>query len=175
MPGTPLTPPTRKTARFIAAESAQSGLKLADDGKLPELRLKEPGEKRVKQSGQSGMNPAILFGAIAFSVIITLILVFLPTGPDTPGRGSEKQQARREIEENYFAGMDKEGRLEPYQILLREALLARSKGNFTEERRSYRKVLDMLHAERGKFDKGLTGSPKRDEDLEKLINTLLSE
>jgi hypothetical protein len=33
----------------------------------------------------------------------------------------------------------------------------------------------MLHAERGKFDKGLTGSPKSDETLEKHITTLLSD
>jgi hypothetical protein len=170
-----LTSPTRKTARFIAAESAQSGLKLAEDGKLPELRLKEPGEKSVKQAGPGGVNPAILFGAIAFSVLASVALVFLPGESANQGSGAEKQKARKEIEENYFAGMDKEARIEPYQILLREALLARSRGDFKQERRSYRKVLDMLHAERGKFDKGLTGSPARDETLKKLITTLLSD
>ena len=175
MPGLPLTSPTRKTARFIAAESAQSGLKLAEDGKLPELRLKEPGEKSAKQAGPGGVNPALLFGAIAFSVIASVALVFLPSESTDEGKGAEKQQARKEIEENYFAGMDKEARLEPYQILLREAPLARSRGDFKQERRSYRKVLDMLRTERGKFDKGLTGSPARDETLEKLITTLLSE
>jgi hypothetical protein len=170
-----LASPTRRTARFIAAESAQSGLKLAEDGKLPELRLKEPGEKSVKQVGSGGMNPVLLFGAILFSVIVSVVLVFLPTKSANQGKGAEKQHARREIEENYFAGMDKEARLEPYQILLREAMLARSRGDFNKERRSYRKVLDMLRTERGKFDKGLTGSPKRDDHLEELITTLLSD
>ena len=121
------------------------------------------------------MNPVLLIGAILFSVIASVVLVFLPGESANQGKGAEKQHARREIEENYFAGMDKEARLEPYQILLREAILARSRGDFKQERRSYRKVLDMLRAERGKFDKGLTGSPKRDEDLEKLITTLLSD
>jgi hypothetical protein len=171
----PVSAPLPKTAKFIATEAAQSGLKLADDGKLPSLRLKEAGQVETKEAGSKGVNPLLLFGALAFSLVATVILVFLPTESDVPGRATEKQAARREIEENYISGMDKEASLAPYQIHLREALQARSRRDFTEERRRYRRVLDMLRAERGKFDRGLTGSPTRDETLEKLITTLLSD
>jgi hypothetical protein len=172
----PASPALRKTAKFIATEAAQSGLKLAEDGKLPSLRLKEAGgQAEKKDAGSSGVNPLLLFGALAFSLVATVVLVFLPTEPEAPGRATEKQAARREIEENYIAGMDKEAALAPYQIRLREALQARSRRDFAEERRQYRRVLDMLRAERGKFDRGLTGSPAKDETLEKLITTLLSD
>lgn len=168
--------PPRKVARFIATEAAQSGLKLAEDGKLPGLRLKESGEAQSKQGGSGGVNPLLLFGALAFSIVTTVILVFLPTESDTPARSDAKIQARQEIQENYIASMDKDAALEPYQILLRNALQARSRRDYQEERRYYRRVLDMLRIERtGRFEKGLTGSPAKDETLEKLITTLLSD
>lgn len=179
-PGTrPLTAPPappKKVARFIATEAAQSGLKLAEDGKLPSLQLKEPGESKAKQGGSGGVNPLLLFGALAFSIVTSVILVFLPTESETPVRSDAKKQARLEIQENYIAGMDKDAALESYQVLLRGALQARSRRDYPEERRCYRRVLDMLRTERtGRFEKGLTGSPTRDETLEKLITTLLSD
>jgi len=174
-PVAPLAPPSRKTARFIATETAQSGLKLAEDGKLPTLRLKEPGQEEVKQAGSSGAHPLLLFMALAFSAITTVVLLLIPSESDSPGRTGEKQAARREIEESYISGMDKEAELAPYQLHLREALQAHARRDFAEERRRYRRVLDMLRAERGKFDRGLTGSPAKDETLEKLITTLLSD
>ncbi len=142
---------------------------------MPSLRLKEAGQAEAKQVGSSGVNPLLLFGALAFSLVATVVLVFLDTEAEVPGRATEKQAARLQIEENYIAGMDKQAALEPYQIHLREALQARSRRDFAEERWRYRRVLDMLRAERGKFDRGLTGSPAKDETLEKLITTLLSD
>jgi hypothetical protein len=143
---------------------------------LPALQLKEPGQASSKQAGSGGVNPLVLFGALAFSVVASVILVFLPTESETPGRSDAKRKARLEIQENYIASMDKNATLEPYQICLREALQARSRHDFRQERRLYRRVLDMLRTERtGKFDKGLTGSPAKDETLEKLITTLLSD
>ena len=43
------------------------------------------------------------------------------------------------------------------------------------ERAMYRKVLALLRAERGKFDRGLTGSRTHDKELEKNIAILLSD
>ncbi len=175
-PSTAPPAPPKKVARFIATEAAQSGLKLAEDGKLPGLRLKEPGESKAKQGGSGGVNPLLLFGALALSIVTSVILVFLPTESESPVRSDAKKQARLEIQENYIAGMDKDAALEPYQILLRGALQARSRRDYAEERRCYRRVLDMLRTERtGRFEKGLTGSPTRDETLDKLITTLLSD
>ena len=82
---------------FIATEAAQSGLKLAEDGKLPSLRLKEAGQAPVKEAGSSGVNPLLLFGALAFSLVATVVLVFLPTEAEVPGRAAEKQAARRAL------------------------------------------------------------------------------
>jgi hypothetical protein len=173
--GAPPAAPVRKVARFIATEAADSGLKLAEDGKLPALRLKEAGQVEVKEAGSGSVNPLLLFGALAFSLVATVVLVFMPTESEAPAKSGAKQTARREIEENFITGMDKGAVLEPYQICLREALQARSRHDVREERRLYRKVLGMLQAERGKFDRGLTGSPAKDETLEKLITTLLSD
>ncbi len=139
------------------------------------MHLKESGGAEAKPSGSGGTNPLLLFGALAFSLVATVVLVFMPTEDETPARASEKQAARARIEEEYIVGMDKSATLEAYQLVLREALQARSRHDYAEERRRYRRVLDMLRSERGKFDRGLTGSPARDETLEKLITTLLSD
>jgi hypothetical protein len=67
------------------------------------------------------------------------------------------------------------GQLLPYQLLLREAQQAHSRGDLALERQKYREVLRMLRAEgRGKFE-GLTGTPKSDQDLAKLLGTMLSK
>ncbi len=170
-----LSPRPKKTARFIATEAVHSGLQLAEDGKLPTLRLKEPGQEEAKESASGGTHPLLLFIALAFSAITTVVLLLMPTESERPSKATEKQAARREIEESYISGMDREADLKPYQIHLREALQAHARRDFAEERRHYRRVLDMLRAERGRFDRGLTGSPTKDETLEKLITTLLSD
>ncbi|MCX7428253.1 MAG: hypothetical protein NTW96_21820, partial [Planctomycetia bacterium] len=58
---------------------------------------------------------------------------------------------------------------------LREAQRAASRGDRAGERRLYRQVLDLLRAERDRFDKGLTGSRDRDKKLEELISVMLRE
>jgi len=52
--------------------------------------------------------------------------------------------------------------------------LAHSRGDFKAEHNCYRKVLLMLHAERDVYERGLTGSPTRDKELEEAIAVLLS-
>ena len=78
------------------------------------------------------------------------------------------------IEDKFFGAGNIENKgLEPYQVLLREAQLAHSHGDFETERQRYRRVLDMLRAEHGADEKGLTGSHRRDKELEGEISVLL--
>jgi hypothetical protein len=80
-----------------------------------------------------------------------------------------KGAARAEIVRFYG---DEGEPLQPFQIYLREARQAHSRGDISNERAEYRKVLDLLHAE-GK--KRFTGLSHDDEKLEQLIAILLSE
>ena len=47
----------KKVARFITAEAAQSTLRPAADGKLPDLQLEEGAAQQKPQAGQQSMNP----------------------------------------------------------------------------------------------------------------------
>ncbi|MGQ9574043.1 MAG: hypothetical protein ACUVUC_01870 [Thermoguttaceae bacterium] len=156
-------------ARLILTEPAESTLKLADDGKLPELRLREPGEGPVKQAGSAWINPLVLFGLLALSVAASVALVFAPSGRQGPTRLIAAQQAaRKTIEERFFGDGTR-----PYEVLLREAHRAHQSGDLKRERLLYRQVFTMLQAERGPFDRGLTGSQERDRELRELITILL--
>ena len=173
-PQTPAAPPIsapKKVARLITTEATQSTWKLAEDGKLPELRLREPGEAAVKDAGPRGMNPLVLFGLLGLSVVACVVLVLSPTERQAPASLQAKQEARRIIQDKYF-GADP---LEPYQRRLREADLAHRNRDYKQERELYRRVLNMLRAERGAADRTLTGSPSSDRKLEQQIEILLSD
>jgi len=159
-------------ARFISAEAAQSSLKLAEDGKLPELRLLEPGEAGVKETGPRRSNPLVLFGLLCLSAVICLVLLLLPAEPSLSTNTREKQRARERIEKEFFAEMDQLPHYS-YQFLLREAQRAHVRGDFKRERELHRTVLRLLRAEH-KPEKGVTGSPGRDRELEQCLTILLS-
>ncbi len=65
--------------------------------------------------------------------------------------------------------------LAPYQVELREAQQAYSRGQPNVAQAHYRKVLDMLRAEGGSRFRGLTGAPARDKNLEELLSRLLGQ
>jgi DNA-directed RNA polymerase subunit RPC12/RpoP len=172
-PAVPPPGPGFKTARFISAEAAQSTLKLAEDGKLPELHLRE-GQQRDQKETKTSVNPLVLFGLLAVSVALSIALVLLDVGP--PQRPL-KDQARREIEERFFP---RDGQ-EPveYQEYLMKAQRANTQGDPEAERRAYEKVLDLLRQEHPSYSKdnrqwSVTTSPRGDEDLKRLISVLLS-
>ncbi len=175
----PAAPPVgspRKVARLIAAEAAESTLKPAEDGKLPELRLREPGQTAEKEAGSGGMSPLVLFGLLSLSVVVSLVLVFAPTDSQTPTKRSARKQARETIQDKFFTDQGSPGPERQYQVYLREAQQEYARGDFKREREFYRRVLGLLRAERGsKFDEGLTGSQDRDRELEEQIMILLSE
>ena len=97
-----------------------------------------------------------------------MVLVLLDVGPSSAASSQRKDAMRQTIERRLFrlrtASESKD--LEPYQVLLREAQRAYTRGDRKTERDDYRKVLDMLRAERGSYEKGLTGSRTSDKELE---------
>jgi hypothetical protein len=178
VPAAPEPPPAapRKVARLVTSEAAPSNLTLPADGQLPVLHLDEP-EKKQAGARPRSVHPAVLFAVLAASAIMTLVLAFGDFGSPPPPTAAKKDEARQEIREKYFGGGKLEGSEDPlpYQICLREAQQAHSRGNRKAERDAYRKVLDMLRAAPAGRERGLTGSKARDEELEKLIVLLLSE
>jgi len=182
----PVAPPARKVARFVTAEAAASGLQLAEDGKLPELRLQEGQQTRTEKK-HSGMNPLVLAGLLSLSVAMSIGLVLLDPNAEDGSAGQERQRAWRQIETDYFSNLDPNAPLQPYQVYLREARQAETRGDGKTETDRLRKVLGLLRTERGgldekqrrlegtqwSFEKTLTGSPDRDATLEKHISTLL--
>jgi hypothetical protein len=176
MPATPPVPaPAKKIARFIAADAADSTLRLAADGKLPELQLDEGKRQPKQQSETRSVNPLVLFGALGISVVLSIVLALTDVGSPLVSDDAVKAQARQTIEDQYFGSGTLDSRqLEPYQVLLREAQRAYSRRDYKTQRENYRKVLDMLRAERGTEEKGLTGSRTKDKTLEEAISVLLS-
>jgi hypothetical protein len=164
----------RKVARFIPAEAAQSSLKLADDGSLPHLQLREG--QATKGSPQSGSesNPFLMFVVLGISVLASTFLLLSDFDAQPASVQEQKLNARWRIEEEYFANLNSAEPLSDYQVLLREAQQAHSRGDHETERRKYREVLNMLREERRPFERGLTGSRRRDKELESLITVLLS-
>jgi hypothetical protein len=167
-------PPSR-VARFIATEPAESALQLADDGKLPELHLCEPGRAATKEERSRGMNPLLLFGLLCLSGLASVAMALIPNETQTRTDLEKKHEARQIIEAEFFRDMDDPGPTKLYQQKLRDAQLARSRGESKIESRLYREVLDMLRAERNRFDRGLTGNPMRDRRLEEQLKILLSK
>lgn len=176
LPEPPPAPiPQKKVARFITTEAADSTLRMAADGKLPELQLDEGKGKQKQDDKSSSMNSLLLFGILSISVVVSIMLVMIGPQPQTDSHNAEKANQRYFIEENYFGAGNIDNRpLEPYQVLLREAQQAHTREDFKAERQCYRRVLDMLCAERGPNRKGLTGSHQRDNKLEEAISILLS-
>ena len=171
----PAPVPRKRGAGFIAAEPADSTLKLAADGKLPELRLEERAAKQKPEQGERSVNPLAMLGVLTISVVLSIVLALMDMGSPPVSGGRKKAEMRQKLEDHYFGLGDlKVKQLEPYQILLREARQAYSRGDYKTEREHYRKALDMLRAERGSEERGLTGSRSKDRELEEALLALLS-
>jgi len=165
-------------ARFITDQVGDPLVQLGEDGQLPELHLQEIDsdqrkKKHAKQEsqGKSEGNPLLIGVVLGFSLLSSvLLLVMAPEG----GRRStvDKSQARIEIRE-FYGGENEE--LEDYQLLLREAALAHSEGDYQEERSIYRQVLGMLVSEDNQGLIRLTETRARDEKLRELLSVLLAQ
>jgi hypothetical protein len=174
-PASPSAPVQRKVARLVTAEAAESTLRLAADGKLPELSLEEVGGQR-QESQTASRSPLFLFLIVGVSVVSSVLLFLVDWGPSTASLTQHKAAMRQKLEEQYFGSDNLDNKsLEPYQRLLRDAQRAHTRGEYSVERRKYRRVLEMLREERGSLEKGLTGSRTRDKELEEILSVLLTE
>lgn len=162
----------RKVARFITDQGDSPLVTLGEDGHLPQLSLAEPGrtpqqaDEPKPKSGGAGIYVAV---AASLALSVGMLLVDYQPGA---GSAADKAHARQAISRFYGeSGKD----LERYQRLLREARLARARGDYEAERRAYRRVLKLVHSEDKNPYTGLTGSPERDNELRRLIGILLRE
>ncbi len=167
----PPGPAQRKTARFITADSVPSTVHLAPNGELPKLQLAESAHQK-QGTKDSKVNPLVLVGAACLSFCFCVVLLL--SDFEGPAVDSTEEAAIRQTLESYYK--NQEGPLAPYQVELRDAQQARSRGDHQAEQLHYRKVLNLLHAERDPRDRfrGLTGTPKSDQDLEKQLARLLT-
>jgi hypothetical protein len=169
---------TRTIARFITDGPGDPLVKLGEDGHLPELALHETQARERTEAGAKQSNPVLLIVAIGLSFGLTILMLFMDVGNFG---NSEQDKARARVEIAEYYGEEGET-LKPYQILLREARVARSRRDYETERQQYRQVLAMLRSEDtiNRYA-GLTGlrersaNKKSDERLEELIGILLSE
>ncbi len=184
--GAPAAPPqARKVARLVSAEAAQSSLKLAADGQLPQLQLQEIDKKDVGQGKSRSIPPLVMILAWIFSVASTIAIVWISNNNERSSvTTAAKQEALAAIEKDFF-GNPARGELLPYQRLLREAVQARARKDLKGERHYYKQVLDLLHTEtwdgssartaQNRLEKGITGSRDHDRELEQLILKVLGD
>jgi hypothetical protein len=163
----------RKVARLISAETAQSVLQPAADGRLPDLQLQEAGEGRQTETKSRSLNPLVLYGALTLSAVVSLLLFLMDWGSPGQGTSTEKDRARQQIEMKFFGGGADPADLKPFQKYLRDAKRAHTDHNDKAEHDCYEKVLQMLRADRGPDERPLTGNPENDKELETRIETIL--
>ncbi len=176
-PGPP-APGSGKKARLVTASAAPAGLAPAADGGLPELHLQEGRERDTTERSGTQLNPLILLVLLCASVTLSAIMILMDIeGPGGSRAAVRRDQAREVIAREYLPPPEElaEGalRLEPYQVVLREAIQAHRRGDRRTEEARYLEVLKLLRAERHPDSRGLTGSRANDVRLEEQIALLL--
>lgn len=161
----------RAVAKFITDRPGETLVRLGDDGHLPELALQEATATKADKRQQSSQgNPALVYGALGFSLLASIAMLFLE--PQTfDERATSKSAARQAIVKDFIG--DERGPAKPYQRLLREAGLAHSRGDFAGERNAYIATLGLLNSEDKNPYTGITGSAELDEQLKKYLAVLL--
>lgn len=165
----------RNVAKFITDQVGDPLVQLGEDGHLPELHLAEiEGGSQQKNSSNkkqnSGGNPLLLGIVLGFSVISSTLLMVM--APETGPRSSVDQTSARIEIRQFYGGENEE--LKDYQLFLREAALAHSRGDISEEKDYYRRVLKMLISEDNQGLIRLTESREQDEELRDLLSILLA-
>ena len=172
-----------QAAKFISADPNEARIQLGADGQLPQLTLLQEKKEDASADAEGGSNPVVLGIALVVSLSLTVAMLLLDfeVGPTD---SKAKDVARQQIEQ-YYIGKPAEGKeppanheLKQFQRVLRRALQAHNRGDRREERRLYRRVLNMLHSEaKGKL-MGVTGmagarTPPNDNHLQEQLSVLL--
>lgn len=161
----------RTVAKFITDRTGETLVKLGEDGHLPELALVEAAAPKIDKRKQASQgNPALIYGALGFSLLASLAMLFLD--PAVSDERSETKTMARQAVLRDFVGDDQKP-IKPYQQLLRDAGLAQSRGDTKSERAAYLKVLKLLNSEDKNPFTGITGTAEGDEQLKKHLAVLL--
>ncbi len=167
-------------ARFLSDRSGAPLVSLGEDGQLPALELAELADEQPRERRQkSESNPLLLYALLGGSFLMSLgMLLINPEGGATANRA--EHDAARQVIQNYLGkdGSD----LEPYQRLLRQAVIDRSQGNVQAEQDAYRRVLRILNSSDIRDPRNLNGLTGKltgrgrasDEELREALMTLLS-
>ncbi|AMV18150.1 FHA domain-containing protein [Planctomyces sp. SH-PL14] len=130
----------RQVAKFITDRPGDPLVRLGGDGKLPELALTEKAATRREAKAPS--QSYLIWVVMAVSVLMSVGMLLIDAEPTT-FRGDSRTTARRELA-SYYRG--EVSTLQPYQIYLRNAVLAHAQGDAANERKNYFRVLDLLDA-----------------------------
>ena len=154
--------------RFIAARPAASAMLLAADGKLPELSLIEVQERGKSATAEAKKSrPKLLSAAIGLSMVMSVFLGMYDLSPVEPG--ADAKSVSRATIRKFYLRPDEEESLQPYQLLLRDAERAHSRGDDAIAAAKYRQVLRMLRIE-GR-PRGPSSQPQRHEAKRSGIGT----
>jgi len=163
----PKTTSPAAVARIIRADSVETSL--AKHGELPTLQLKDG--RQAKLNVSDVRKTPVFLAILISSSILSSALIFLFASQQSVTSQAELDQARAEIAMYYHTRIDVD--LKPYQLELREAQLAHSRGDRKSEIDAYRKVMKRFHREDRNQFVGVTGSPTADQELERLVSTML--
>lgn len=153
-------PGGRRLARFIT-DHGETLVRLGEDGQLPELKLSETTARKADDGAKQTGGPVLLYAVLGLSFVMSIAMVVIDASPVSDAR--KQQELARQLITRYY-GTD-EADLKPYQRLLREAQLARSRNDPKAEREAYREVLELLNSEdTARSFTGLTGARSTDDD-----------
>ena len=163
------TPPQTAVPRFRPADPSTALVPLTQDGTLPELRLAEAKQHARQAATEKPARPMTLTLVLAASLSLSVCLSLIDFSPQT-SEADARRQARSTISQYYREG---DASLAPYQLLLRDAQRAHSRGDHATERARYRQVLRMLRAENRPTS--LTETHEGDQELQEAIAQVLRE
>ena len=111
-------------ARFITDQQGDTLVKLGEDGHLPELQLAEGETRKKVETAKKESNPVVLYAVLGLSVCASLLMVLVDF--ESSAGSQEHRDKARQLIVQFYGNPDDE--LQPYQSMLREARLARSRG-----------------------------------------------
>lgn len=166
----PAEPVKPAVPKFKPADPTTAVAPLVQGGKLPELALAEVANRtKSAPADEKKPRPLALTLILGVSFLLSVFLSLADFSPSDSG-ADEQQQARLQIARFY---QESGASLEPFQLLLRDAQRARSRGDRESERAKYREVLRLLHTE--SRPTSLTESREADRELEAAIAAALRE
>jgi hypothetical protein len=156
--------------RFKPLDPASPAVSLTQGGTLPEFSLADTKRPQTAAAPAEKQPQTLMLTLIvAASLTVSVCLSLIDLSP-TAGGGQSRQEALSTIA-TFYGRPD--GHLEPYQLLLRAAQRAHSRGDVATERAKYREVLRLLRAENRTTS--VTETHEGDQQLEAAIAIVLAE